>query len=117
MKTKNILRFFLIMTVAGMFLSPAVFASTPASECATSIWQKFQGKVRYPESAYKQAIQGEVTVIFTVSDDGKIIVKDIRSTDSELGKYIRDVMSTVQCPELDNAGIYDFKVIFHFKLI
>ena len=117
MKTKNIHRFVLFMSITGLFLSPHMHASTPPSECATTIWQKFQGKISYPESVYKQSIQGDVTVIFTVSDDGKIIIKDIRSTDAELGKYIRDVMSTVQCPELDNAGIYDFKVTFHFKLI
>ncbi len=117
MKTKNILRFFLIMVVTGLFLSPPVFAGTPASECAATIWQKFQGKISYPDFAYKQAIQGEVTVIFTISDNGYIIVKDIRSTDTELGKYVRDVISRVQCPELDNAGIYDFKVVFNFKLI
>jgi hypothetical protein len=117
MKTNNILGFFLIIVVTGLFLSPPVFASTPASECASTIWQKFQGMIRYPEFAYKQAIQGEVTVIFTVSDKGAIIVKDIRSNDTELGKYIRNVISTVSCPELENAGIYDFKVTFHFKLI
>lgn len=117
MKTNSIHRFFLIMSITGLFLSQHVHASTPASVCATTIWQKFQGKINYPEFAYKQSIQGDVTVIFTVSDDGKIIIKDIRSTDAELGKYIRNVMSTVQCPELDDAGVYDFKVIFHFKLI
>lgn len=117
MKTKNILRFFLIMVVASLFLSPPVFASTPASECATTIWQKFQGKIRYPEFAYKRAIQGEVTVIFTVSENGNIIVKDIRSTDTELGRYIKEAISDVRCPELENANIYDFKVTFNFKLI
>jgi|WetSurMetagenome_2_1015567.scaffolds.fasta_scaffold102448_1 hypothetical protein len=117
MSAKNILRYFLILVSAGLLLSEPVFASTPASECASTIWQKFQGKIRYPEFAHKQAIQGEVVVLFTVSDDGKIIVKDIRATDTELGKYIRNLISTVFCPELDNAGIYDFKVIFHFKLI
>jgi hypothetical protein len=117
MKTKNILRFIIIMVVAGLFLSSQVFASTPANECASTIWQKFQGKICYPEFAYKRAIQGEVTVIFTVSKKGEIIVKDVRSTDTELGIYIRDVISTVSCPELDNAGIYDFKVVFRFKLI
>ena len=117
MKTKNILRTFLILTITGLFLSSPVIASTPPSECAATLWQKFQGKIRYPEFAHKKAIQGEVTVLFTVSENGNILVKDIRSTDTELAQYIRDVISTVQCPELDNAGIYDFKVKFNFKLI
>jgi hypothetical protein len=117
MKTISILRFFLVMSVAGLFLFQPVFASTPANDCATTLWKKFQGKIRYPEFAHKLAIQGEVTVVFTVADDGAIIVKDIRSSDSELGKYIKEVISTVKCPELEDAGIYDFKVSFHFKLI
>ncbi len=100
-----------------IFMSRFAIAATPPSECASTLYQKFQGKLRYPEFEYNQAIQGEVTVIFTVSDNGTILVKDIRSTDSGLAKYIRDFMSTIKCPELDNAGIYDFKVTFHFKLI
>jgi outer membrane biosynthesis protein TonB len=117
MKAKKTVRFSLILLVAGIFLTGPVFASTPASECASTLWQKFQGRIKYPDFAQKEAIQGEVVVVFTVSDDGKIIVKDIRSTDRELLKYIKEAMLNVKAPELDNASIYDFKVIFHFKLI
>jgi hypothetical protein len=117
METINIKRYTLILLFAMVFKSVIVAASTPASECANTLWQKFQEKISYPEFAYKQAIQGDVVVIFTVSNDGRIIVKDIRATDVELGKYVRKVISTLQAPELDNADIYDFKVIFHFKLI
>jgi hypothetical protein len=117
MKTKNILRYLLIMAIAGLFLSHPVVASTPASECSSTLWQKSQRTIRFPEYGYKQAIQGKGIVIFTVSNDGKILIKGLCSTYTELGKYIRNVISTAQCPELDNAGIYDFKVIFHFKLI
>ncbi len=117
METKSMFWFTLIILVSVWFISGITFASTPASECLNTLNQKFQGRFSYPEQAYKQAIQGDVIVIFSVSDEGKIIIKDIRSTDAELGKYIREVMSTVQCPELNNASIYDFKIIFHFKLI
>ena len=121
MKTKGIFKISLLTGVVLLFSSLVSFAeapaSTPASECAATLWQKFQGKVKYPDYAYKQSIQGDVTVIFTVADDGKIIVKDIRATDEDLGKYIREVMTRMQCPQLDKASVYDFKVIFHFKLI
>ncbi|MGA3015072.1 MAG: energy transducer TonB [Bacteroidales bacterium] len=121
MKLKGNFKHILLTLAAVFFISFFSFAgapaSTPASECAATLWQKFQGKIKYPEYAYKQSIQGDVTVIFTVADDGKIIVKDIRATDEDLGKYVREVISKVQCPELDNASVYDFKVIFHFKLI
>lgn len=117
MKTSFRQWFYLLTIVSVLLISGRVFASTPASECASTLSQKFQGKITYPESAQKQAIQGDVIVVFTVSDDGKIIVKDIRTTDKELGKYIRDTLSGMNAPELDKASIYDFKVVFHFKLI
>jgi hypothetical protein len=117
MKTKSILRFFLVAAVTGLFMFQPVFASTPANECATVLWKKFQSSIKYPEFAHEQALQGEVTVLFTVSDDGEILVKDIRANDAELAKYIRRVIATVKCPDLDNAGVYDFKVHFHFRLI
>ena len=117
MKTTFKQRLYLLLIFSLLMISRTVLASTPASECASTLTQKFQGKIVYPETAQKQAIQGDVTVIFTVSDDGKIIVKDIRATDTELLKYIQDALTRVQVPELDNASIYDFKVIFHFKLV
>ena len=117
MKTTFKQRFYAFIIVSVLLMSRTVIASTPASECANTLTQKFQGKITYPDTEKKQAIQGDVTVVFTVSDDGKIIIKDIRSTDAELGKYVMDAMAKVQAPELDNASIYDFKVIFHFKLI
>jgi TonB family protein len=117
MKTKRSFRFILISAATAFFFSYQAYAGTPANECASRIWQKFQSGIKYPEFAHKQAIQGEVIVVFTVSDDGKIIVKDVRSTDTELGKYVRSAMSEVKCPELQDAGVYDFKVKFHFRLI
>ncbi len=117
MKTKNRFWFTLIILFAVLVLSGNAFASTPASVCASTLNQKFEGKFSYPENAYKQAIQGDVIVIFSVSDEGRIIIKDVRANDAELAKYVREVMSTVQCPELNDANIYDFKVVFHFKLI
>ncbi|MCX6246971.1 MAG: energy transducer TonB [Bacteroidetes bacterium] len=117
MKTKGILRFFLVVSVAGLFMFQPVLASTPANDCATALWKKFQSTIKYPEFAHEHAIQGEVTVLFTVSEDGEIVVKDVRANDADLAKYIREVITTVKCPELDNAEIYDFKVHFHFRLI
>ena len=113
----------MLVGIGGVLISNPVFsgqpasASTPASECASTLNYKFQGNIKYPEFAQKQALQGDVTVLFTVSDNGKIIIKDIRTTDVELAQYVRRMLSTVNCPELDNAGVYDFKIIFHFKLI
>ena len=121
METKGIIKRTLLTGAAVLFASFLSFAeapaSTPASECAATLWQKFEGNIKYPDYAWKQSIQGDVTVIFTVADDGKIVVKDIRATDETLGKYVREILTRMQCPELDNASVYDFKVIFHFKLI
>jgi hypothetical protein len=123
MKTLKILRVIIVLVLGGVLISNPAFsrqpasASTPASECASTLNHKFERNIKYPEFAQKQALQGDVTVLFTVADDGKIIIKDIRTTDVELAQYIRTMMSTVNCPELDNAGVYDFKIIFHFKLI
>lgn len=68
MKTIFKQRLYLLFIVSLLLISLAVLASTPASECASTLTQKFQ-------------------------------------------------LSRAQAPELDNASIYDFKVIFHFKLV
>jgi hypothetical protein len=123
MNTLKFLRVIMIVALGGVLISNPGFsrqpasASTPASECASTLSNKFERNIKYPSFAQKQALQGDVTVLFTVSYDGKIIIKDVRTTDVELAQYVRGMMSTVNCPELDNAGVYDFKIIFHFKLI
>jgi outer membrane biosynthesis protein TonB len=117
MKTRNIFRILMVVIILSSFLSQPAVASTPASVCAATIWQKFQNKIKYPEKAVKKDVEGDVTVIFTVADNGNIVIKFIRSTDRELISYIKNILSSVQVPELDNASIYDFKVVFHFKLI
>jgi hypothetical protein len=118
MKKQRIIRFLLVTAIAGLFMFQPVFASTPAQDCATALWRKFQGQIKYPEFAHQQALQGEVTILFTLAEDGDVVVKDIIATDTDLGNYIRQVVSTVKCPELQNAaGVNDFKVKFHFRLI
>jgi hypothetical protein len=117
MKRKGFFRLILISTVSLLLLSYPSVAGNPVEECANRIWQKFQKDIKYPEFAHKQALQGEVIVLFMISEEGKIIVKDLRSTEAELGIYIRNAISAVQCPELKNAGDHDFKVKFHFRLV
>lgn len=117
MKTTKFLRIILISAISVLLLSFTSIASTPAEECAEKMWQKFQNDIRYPEFAQKQALQGEVIVLYMISDEGTIVVKDLRSTDVELGKYVRETISNISCPELKNARGYDFKVKFHFRLI
>jgi hypothetical protein len=117
MKAKVKLGLVLIIALLTFFLTSNTSAALPASECATKIWKKFQSDIKYPEFAQKMALQGEVTIVFSISDEGGIIVKDVRATDSDLGNYIRSTVAGVKCPELKEAGAYEFKVKFHFRLI
>ena len=117
MKKTKVFRIILISAISVLLLSFNSFASTPAEECAKKMWQKFQNDVKYPEFAQKLVLQGEVIVLYTISEEGRIVVRDIRSTDVELGKYVRETLSKISCPELKNASGYDFKVKFHFRLI
>jgi TonB family protein len=117
MKTKSISRFILALTVAGLLLAHPLMANTPVQECASRLVNKLQTQVKYPKFALKQAIEGEVSVVFSVNDEGSVIVKDIVASNSELGTYVRDAVANLNCEELKNAGDYDFRVKFHFKLI
>ncbi|MCX6243446.1 MAG: hypothetical protein NTU98_01970 [Bacteroidetes bacterium] len=117
MKTTKSIRILLISTISVLLLSFTSFASTPAEECAKKMWQKFQNDVKYPEFAQKLALQGEVIVLYMISEEGRIVVKDIRSTDVDLANYVRKTLTEITCPELKTARGYDFKVKFHFRLI
>jgi len=117
MKTNKIFSLLFALAVSAIFLSMPVMASTPVAECAATIWTRIQNDVKYPDPALTQEVEGSVTVIFTVSDEGKVIIKNIFGTDQALITYVRNKMTSKEYPELVNASVYDFRVKFTFKLL
>ena len=81
------------------------------------MYKKLKESIKYPRSAVRNALEGEVLVIFTVSAQGKVTVYTVSATSTELATYINEQLSSITCTELIEAHDKFFKVKFKFHLL
>ena len=97
--------------------SAADAAMNPEKTCAEKMWKKLSDQIKYPDFALKMAIQGQVTLIFTVSEKGFIQIKNVLTDEPELAEFVKKELSDLQCEEMIKVAGEYFKVKFHFRLI
>ncbi|HTX87808.1 MAG TPA: energy transducer TonB [Bacteroidales bacterium] len=102
---------FFILIVTG-----SAAALEPSGSCAAQMYSRLKETVTYPPSAVRDQLEGEVVVIFQVSDEGKLKVYNVYTTNPELSAYVRNRLSSLYC-ELPEAHNRYFKVKFNFRLI
>jgi hypothetical protein len=117
MKKMSILRPVLaVLLILTVGLSSAS-ALDPSGNCAEKMYRKLKESIKYPRSAVRNALEGEVLVIFTVSAQGKVTVYTVSATNTELATYINEQLSSITCTELIEAHDKFFKVKFKFHLL
>ena len=90
-------------------------AGEPSNSCIDQLRQKLIENITYPKYARKEAIQGDVTLIFTVTDE-KIVVKNVFADDVFLGTYIKEQACSVQCTDFKQIRGKEFKIKIRFAL-
>ena len=116
MKRAKVKKALLTLVIAGFIGFTSSFAGDPANSCIDQLRQKLIETVKYPGFAKKEAVQGDVTIIFSLINE-RINVKYITATNPELGKYTKEIVSGIQCKNLTKFSNKDFKVKIHFILI
>ena len=105
MKTNNIFRT-AIIALAFLGLSGlSAYAKKPAISPATDIQNMIKKNMSYPEIAVKDGFTGSVDVLFTLSDDGKIIVKKTTAPNAKIEKQVK--------AQLDAMTLKDVKTTFN----
>lgn len=103
------------MVVFSAFAGNA--ANSPEQACAEKMWKKLSEQVKYPDFAVKKAIQGQVTIIFTVSEKGFMQIKNVVTDEPELAEFVKKELTNLKCEEMIKVAGQYFKVRFHFHLI
>jgi hypothetical protein len=115
MKTINATRILVIVLLIGFISTFSTYAESPAAISARNIRQKFVQAVMNPEDLLNVSSAGVVEVLFTVTDDGNIDIKNIKSTNEEIANYVKDKISSVPCKENVEPTNQYYKVKFYFQ--
>ena len=105
----------MVILLAGFMSVLSVHASSPAAVSAKNIRQKFVNAVMNPSDNSTVPTKGEVEVLFTVMDDGKIDIKKIKSTNEDATKYVKEKVSDLTCSEFTHPYNQYYKVKFRFQ--
>lgn len=71
--------------------------------------------VKYPGFDLKKEERGDITVTFTLSDDGKIQVEKVTAATERIEKYVKEQLTDVSAKDVLHPYGQKYKVKFSFK--
>jgi hypothetical protein len=114
MKTINVTRIFVIALLMGVITSFSSFAASPAAVSAKNIRQKFVAAVMNPEDQSVVPASGTVEVLFTLDDEGNVVIKKIKGSNEDLEKYVTEKITSVPCKDFVHPYNQMYKIKFRF---
>lgn len=115
---KNIMITMITLVFLGVIA--AGYGKTPAEKSAISSAQEVQKiitqSIKYPDDGYKQDLRGDVTITFTLSEDGKILLKNISSKSDKLKDYVIDQLKNITIQDVMHTLDQQFKVKLGFHM-
>jgi outer membrane biosynthesis protein TonB len=103
----------MLVVLFTAFLSVSASAAYPSTKCIRDILKE---SVKYPDRFINEASTGEVVVVFTITDDGRIDIKSVKSTSEELEKYVREQLASTCCKNVISPYNQHYRITFKFRL-
>jgi outer membrane biosynthesis protein TonB len=116
MKGISILRTMVIILIVSLIAAGQGFAGNTAKPNEKKVRDVLKESVKYPQHLVKSGATGKVEVIFTISEKGEIVVKNLKSTNPDLEAYVREQLENTCCKELKTNFNQHFKVTFSFNI-
>jgi outer membrane biosynthesis protein TonB len=117
MKTLRVLQITIFAALFIFLTGYSSYAIKPALAPAEHIQKVIKETLKYPEQAIKSGYTGSVDVTFTISDDGKIIVKKLSTDDKEIAANVKEQLSNICCKDIKSPYNQHYKVTITFKLV
>lgn len=104
-------KIFATLTLTALFL-----AANAGTLATTTLNEKIQSEITYPDFAKENSEQGFVLLSFTVDNEGKVIVKEVNGNSQALNSYVvRKIEElTVDC---NDEKCKDYTMKFEFRII
>ena len=116
MKTLKFIPTLMIATlfILGGFSS---FAIKPARAPAENIHKVISENLKYPERALRNSTTGSVDVLFTIGEEGQILIKNILTDNKDIADGVREQLKNLSCKDIKSPFNQHYKVTITFKLI
>lgn len=100
----------------GLFLfHGAIAMANFSSGEGKELNKEIKKNINYPEFAKEAKLHGMVMVHFVVNSDGRIEVKEINASDSDLAAYVKEQIERIEVVERAAEG--DHYVKFRFRYV
>ncbi len=116
MKTTNLIKAFVTLLVICAFISGTSYAGKTSVQPAKDVHALIKESVKYPPVALNESIEGSVEVLFTINDEGKIIVEKIKSNDKRITENVTEQLSKICCKEILGTYNQHYRIVLEFKL-
>jgi hypothetical protein len=115
MKRINFSKTVLFAVMIGLFSTISVYAEGPVVKSANNIRAKFVQAVMNPEDVTTLPTTGQVEVLFSLTDDGMVKIKKIKSNDDNAATYVKQKLNTVECKDFIHPYNQYYKIKFNFN--
>ena len=103
MKTLKVTRIIIITLLFGFISIISTYAASPAAIAVMNA----EDKSDMPTS-------GEVEVLFTITDEGTVDIKKLKSTNEDIEQYVKEKIINVPCNDFVHPFNQYYKVRFIF---
>lgn len=100
---------------SGGTTPPATAApATARSQVDRLVEKRLEQTLSFPEFASESNLQGAVFVSFEIAENGEITIKDIESTDENLGNYVQAKLEGLNlgAVKLSKAMLFNYRFTF-----
>jgi len=116
MKPQNFLKFVFIL-VALLILAGQSYAGKVSKETKSIIRETIQSQVKHPGFSLIRDDLTYADVVFTITDEGKLIVKKIISDNEALSDYLKANLSKVQFLKVNSPMNQHYRIKFSFRFV
>ncbi len=116
MKTKTISKFVLIL-ITLLILGGSSFAGKTIKDTAATIREAIQQQVKHPGYIKVRDNLCCADILFTVTNDGKLLVKRITTDNEALSDYIKQQFSEISFSKLGSPMNQYYRIKLSFRLI
>lgn len=113
MKINKLARVIILIMIFGIISVSQIFAAGPAAVTARNIREKIVDLI-YKGDLENLPSEGTVVVLFTVTDEGKIDIKKVKSTDNDAENFVVNKITSISAKDNVNPSHQVYRVKFQF---
>jgi len=109
----NLFLILMVICLSGM----SAYAVEPSVPPAQHLQQVIKDGLKYPEHAVRSCCTGSVDVIFSVDENGKIIIEKTSADNANIEKIVKEQLAAICCKGVKIATYEHYSITITFKLI